>query len=131
MGPVTETPTATDKVLTAADGAQLPLHIWLAETPGKNPRAVIIALHGFNDYSNAFYLLAPWWAKQGVTTYAYDQRGFGGAPHRGFWPGTQTLTADLRAAVHAIRARHPEIPIYVLGVSMGGRLSWPRSLMAR
>ena len=120
MGPMTVTPTANDKMLTAADGAQLPLRIWPAKIPGGNARAVIIALHGFNDYSNAFYLPAPWWAERGITTYAYDQRGFGGAPHRGFWPGTKTLTADLRAAVKAIRPRHPDVPIYVLGVSMGG-----------
>jgi acylglycerol lipase len=77
-------------------------------------------VHGFNDYSNAFYLPAPFWAKEGIITYAYDQRGFGSAPHRGCWPGTKTLTADLRDAVTAIRRRHAETPIYVLGVSMGG-----------
>ncbi|NKB20531.1 MAG: alpha/beta fold hydrolase [Alphaproteobacteria bacterium] len=120
MGPATVSPTISNKILTAADGAQLPLRIWQAETPQEKPRAVMIALHGFNDYANAFYLPAPWWAKKGITTYAYDQRGFGGAPGRGFWPGTKTLTADLRAAVKAIRKRHPETPLFVLGVSMGG-----------
>jgi alpha-beta hydrolase superfamily lysophospholipase len=120
MGPATISPAASDKVLTTLDGAQLPLRIWLPENITAKPRAVIIAVHGFNDYSNAFYLPAPFWAKQGIITYAYDQRGFGSAPHRGFWPGTKTLTADLQAAVTAIRQRHAETPIYVLGVSMGG-----------
>jgi acylglycerol lipase len=120
MGPATVTPTASDKVLTAADGAQLPLRIWQPGNATAKPRAVIVAVHGFNDYSNAFYLPAPFWAKQGIVTYAYDQRGFGGAPHRGFWPGTKTLTTDLRAAVTAIRKRHTGTPVYVLGVSMGG-----------
>jgi len=120
MGPATISPAASDKVLTTLDGAQLPLRIWPPENITAKPRAVIIAVHGFNDYSNAFYLPAPFWAKQGIITYAYDQRGFGGAPNRGFWPGTKTLTADLRAAVTAIRQRHAGTPIYVLGVSMGG-----------
>jgi alpha-beta hydrolase superfamily lysophospholipase len=120
MGPATVIPAASDKFLTATDGAQLPLRIWQPEDITAKPRAVIIAVHGFNDYSNAFYLPAPFWAKRGIVTYAYDQRGFGGAPHRGFWPGTKTLTADLRSAVKAIRQRHAGSPIYVLGVSMGG-----------
>jgi acylglycerol lipase len=120
MGPATVIPAASDKFLTATDGAQLPLRIWQPENTTAKPRAVIIAVHGFNDYSNAFYLPAPFWAKQGIITYAYDQRGFGGAPHRGFWPGTKTLTADLRTAVAAISKRHTGIPVYVLGVSMGG-----------
>ncbi len=120
MGPATVSPIASDKMLTAADGAQLPLRIWQAKPDRENPRAVIIAVHGFNDYANAFYLPAPFWARHGIVTYAYDQRGFGGAPHRGFWPGAKTLTADLRSAVKAIHHRHAGTPVYVLGVSMGG-----------
>src|SRR5262249_47536372 len=45
-------------------------------------RAVILALHGFNDYSHAFAMPGPLWAEQGIATYAYDQRGFGGTPMR-------------------------------------------------
>ena len=55
---------------------------------------MILALHGFNDYSNAFDAPAKLWAKQGIATYAYDQRGFGGAPGRGLWPGSEALATD-------------------------------------
>src|SRR3546814_4230142 len=44
----------------------------------ENARAVILGLNGFNDYSNAFSEPAAYWATQGIITYAYDQRGFGG-----------------------------------------------------
>ncbi|MBK18193.1 MAG: alpha/beta hydrolase [Rhodospirillaceae bacterium] len=120
MGPATTSPSADEKFLTTHDGVQLPLQIWKAVTP--KPKAIFVAVHGFNDYANAFYLPAPWWAKRGITTYAYDQRGFGRAPNRGFWPGSPTLKNDLRAAVQAIRFRHPKTPIHVLGVSMGGAI---------
>src|SRR3712207_243219 len=53
------------------DGARLGLSKW--EAAGE-PWAVIVGVHGMNDYANAFHLAAPWWAEQGVTTYAYDQR---------------------------------------------------------
>src|SRR6185312_7174511 len=73
-------PVLTHQVLVASDGAHLPLRFWL---PEDKPRAVILALHGFNDYSEAFALPAAQWAKDGIATYAYDQRGFGAAPERG------------------------------------------------
>src|SRR6266550_3792005 len=66
----------TDSGFIAADGVGLPLRKWL---PKHEVKAVILALHGFNDYSNAFTMPAPLWAERGIASYAYDQRGFGGA----------------------------------------------------
>lgn len=105
--------------LTMADGTALPLWHW-APPAGTATRAVIIGLHGFNDYRRAFALPAPWWAVRGIETYAYDQRGFGEAPRAGIWPGTSALIRDLEDATRAIAARHPGVPVYWLGESMGG-----------
>ena len=58
---------------TASDGYRIAFSAWAAT----KPRAVIVALHGMNDYGEAFALPAKFWAENGVTTYAYDQRGFG------------------------------------------------------
>ena len=84
------------------------------------PIAIIVALHGMGDYSNAFDMPATWWATKGITTYAYDQRGFGQSPNRGIWPGADTLRGDLADFVEAARAKHPNLPVYALGESMGG-----------
>jgi len=102
--------------IATADGIQLPLRRW---GPEKNPRAIIVALHGFNDYSRAFAAPATDWAKAGIATWAYDQRGFGAAPGRGLWAGTRLLTGDLRAFAAALRRRYPATPLYLLGHSMG------------
>ncbi|MGO8916276.1 MAG: lysophospholipase [Stellaceae bacterium] len=110
-------PALADTVLIAGDGARLPLRAWL---PEDRPRAVILGLHGFNDYSNAFAAPAAVWAKDGIATYAYDQRGFGEAPLRGRWPGTQQLADDLATASRLLKARYPGTPLYCLGESMGG-----------
>ena len=129
MGSIQGAPSLTENALTTRDGAVLPMQIWLPSgvpgaVPGGNqPRAVIVALHGFNDYANAVAMPAPFWAEQGIATYAYDQRGFGGAPNRGYWAGTRTLTTDLRDAVRAVQRRHPRTPLFVLGVSMGGAVT--------
>jgi alpha-beta hydrolase superfamily lysophospholipase len=104
-------------VLVTADGALLPLHHWAPATP---PRAVVLALHGMNDYGRAFASLGGYLARRGIATYAYDQRGFGSAPGRNWWPGTETLVADVATATDLLRGRHPGTPVHCLGESMGG-----------
>jgi acylglycerol lipase len=99
------------------DGAKLPLTRWL---PAKPPVVAVVALHGFNDHSGAFDDLGPSLASAGVAVYAYDQRGFGGAPGRGIWAGAAAMGEDLAEVVHLVRARHPDIPVHALGESMGG-----------
>ena len=102
------------------DGARLGLQTWAARD---EPWAVIVAAHGMNDYANAFHLAAPKWAEQGVTTYAYDQRGFGRSPGRGIWAGAELMAEDLRTVTALARARHPNAIIAVVGESMGGSVA--------
>lgn len=116
-GPAITAPRLNADIVVAPDGAHLPLRVW---TPDGPPKAVVLALHGFNDYANAFDDPGQSWAKHGVITYAYDQRGFGGAPNRGVWAGTAAYVDDLRLAADLLRGRHPGLPFYILGESMGG-----------
>ena len=99
-----------------SDGAPLPLTRWL---PSDSPRAAVVAVHGFNDHSGAFADLGQALSEQGFAVYAYDQRGFGGAPGRGLWPGTDRLAADFVTVTELIRRRHPGVPVRALGESMG------------
>ena len=69
----------------------LPLRKWL---PDGAVKAVILALHGFNDYSDAFEGPGEVWANRGIATYAFDQRGFGAAPGHGLWAGAEQLAGD-------------------------------------
>lgn len=119
-GPVVTTPAVVTDGVRTRDGVELPLRSWL---PEGEPAAVIVGLHGFNDYSNAFTEAGRWLSAEGLAVYAYDQRGFGAAPDRGRWPGTETLTRDLADVVAAVRARHPGKRVVVLGESMGGAVT--------
>lgn len=114
-------PKFEEKTAIMADAARLPLRIWNAP----EPKAVIIALHGMNDYSNAFSDPGPgpWLAEHGITLYAYDQRGFGQAPGRGLWAGTGRMVKDLDTVIALARKAHPGLPLYVLGESMGGAVA--------
>lgn len=100
------------------DGADLPLRVW--EPWDRPAEAVILALHGFNDYSKGFAAVGKGMARRGFFFYAYDQRGFGAAPQHGIWPGEKQLVDDLRVAAQLIKQRHPDLPLFLLGESMGG-----------
>lgn len=96
----------------------LPLSRWL---PEGEPRAVILALHGYGDYAeSAFGEVAEAWARRGIAVYGYDQRGFGRGPYRGRWPGAEALVADAAAAARAAADAAGDAPLFLLGESMGG-----------
>jgi Lysophospholipase len=115
--------------LIARDGTALPLRTWQPPDDAP-PRAVIIALHGFNDYSLFFDDAGRWFATEHqIASYTYDQRGFGAAPNHGYWAGEAAMADDLADAIDAVRARHPGVPLYLLGESMGGAVIM--TLMAR
>jgi acylglycerol lipase len=118
LGLESRAPAVADNEFVTRDGLHLPLRHWDAPAP----RAVIVALHGMNDYSNAFDMPAAWWAGEGITTYAYDQRGFGRAANPGLWPGAEALRRDLADCVEAVRTRYPGVPVFALGESMGGAI---------
>jgi acylglycerol lipase len=113
-------PRFTEDRFVTTDGERLPLRRWL---PRHGVRAVLLALHGFNDYSNAFAAAGTAWAKDGIATYAYDQRGFGAAPERGRWPGRAALATDAATACGILRRLYPGVPLYLLGESMGGAVA--------
>jgi alpha-beta hydrolase superfamily lysophospholipase len=120
-GPEVAAPRLGEQALTAPDGTRLPMRAWLPEDDP--PDAVVIALHGFNDYSSFFDGPGRFLAGRGVASYAYDQRGFGASPNRGLWPGTAALVSDARAAITAVRVRHPGTPLYLFGESMGAAVA--------
>jgi len=119
MGPIIESAHLNPDTVVTPDGVPLPLRAWLPDA-GVPVQAVILALHGFNDYSNAFEAPGRYFAAHGIATYAYDQRGFGAGLRPGIWPTEDTLIADLHTVAALVRGKHPGIPFYLLGESMGG-----------
>ncbi len=104
----------------ASDGVALPMAVWL---PDGEPHAIILALHGFNDYRMAFKDSGAYFARRGLAVYAIDQRGFGESPHRGLWAGAPRMVEDTQQLADALSALWPGKPLYVLGESMGGAVA--------
>ena len=114
------TPALRKSSVCVDDGYCLPLRSYL---PQGIPKAVIIGIHGFNDYSAAYDDLAKSATQQGVALYAYDQRGFGANTPRGIWAGKARMVADTIAIIHLIKQRYPDIPVFLMGESMGGSIA--------
>ena len=119
-GPPIAQTSLEDDAFVAADGTELPLQSW---GDLENPSAVILALHGMGDYANAFMEFGEQIGPTGIAIYAYDQRGFGRTPTRPFWAGTASMVNDASDALTLLRVRYPDIPIYLLGNSMGGAVA--------
>lgn len=113
-------PHLNTEVALMSDGYRLPLQRW---SGSETPSTLLLGLHGFNDYSQAFAPLAEDLAARGVTTYAVDQRGFGAADQAGRWHGGQRLVDDLHTLIALLRQRHPQARLLLAGESMGGAIT--------
>jgi len=120
-GPPTAMPGLREDAILTSDGVALPLRRF---APSGQTRVVLLALHGFNDHSGNFLTDSlERFGAAGVMIYAYDQRGFGRAPNRGYWAGAETLAADAAEAARLLRRRHPDRPFFLLGESMGAAVA--------
>jgi len=113
-------PTLSASDFITSDGARLAYRKWVPTE--KPPVAVLLAIHGFNDYSNYFKAPGEYLAEHfAIASYAIDQRGFGQSPPEpGAWAGAETYANDVKSAISALKKEHPELPVYAIGTSMGG-----------
>ena len=56
----------------AADGTRLPLARWPADGGAGSPKVIVLGLHGFGDYRNAFEEPAALWSRAGIETIAFE-----------------------------------------------------------
>lgn len=116
--PVTiDQPRLGDKSVRMRDGQEVPLRHWRAPVP---LQGVVLALHGFNDYSNFFAPAGEYLAKLGIESWAIDQRGFGATSQAGLWAGREVMQDDVIETLRLLCARYPGTPVYLFGESMGG-----------
>ncbi|HEY2886864.1 MAG TPA: alpha/beta fold hydrolase [Rhizomicrobium sp.] len=104
----------------ASDGQAIPYRLW----PAREPRALVLLLHGALDYSGAFDELGPQLARHRLSALAIDQRGFGATSTRGKWGGHNRMIRDVIEAVLFLRMRYGcDLPLFILGESMGAAVA--------
>jgi len=90
---------------------------WLPDRP---ERAVLL-VHGWAEHSGRYEHVAAWLAARGCAVHAYDHRGHGRSTGaRGHARRFEELLDDLEIALSRAREETPELPLFLVGHSMGG-----------
>ena len=88
---------------------------------GQPKKAVLINLHGLGDHSGLYPNLASHFPARGIALYAYDMRGNGRSPgQRAYLRGWHEYRGDLHAFLASVRKWERDLPVFILGNSLGG-----------
>jgi alpha-beta hydrolase superfamily lysophospholipase len=87
----------------------------------RRKKAVLINLHGLGDHSGLYPTLASHFPAHGIALYAYDMRGNGRSPgQRAYLRGWHEYRGDLHAFLERVRKWEGDLPLFILGNSLGG-----------
>jgi acylglycerol lipase len=97
---------------------------WQAWLPQSKPRAAVVIAHGVSEHSGRYAHVGERLAATGYAAYALDHRGHGrSGGDRVLIDRFSYAIADLDAFVSIVGDRHPDLPLYLMGHSMGGGIS--------
>jgi non-heme chloroperoxidase len=108
-----------EEQIPARHGSPIAFHHWDATSPG-TPERVVIAIHGSSASGSSLHPLATALQARGLTVYAPDIRGHGDTGTRGDIDYATELDDDLTDFVAAVRMRHPNAQLALMGFSSGG-----------
>jgi len=104
------------------DHSRLYVNAWI---PVAGPKAVVMLAHGMAEHSGRYARLGAALSAAGFALYAPDQRGHGRTAAHGVLGhyaddnGWGKVVGDLASLSRTIEVRHPGLPIFLLGHSMG------------
>jgi alpha-beta hydrolase superfamily lysophospholipase len=113
--------------LPAEDGTPLFVRAFL---PEREPKAVLQVVHGMAEHSARYARLARQLTQAGYALYAADHRGHGKTAARreelGHFAdenGWELVVGDAFSVLAEIKSRHPGLPLFMLGQSMGSYIA--------
>lgn len=105
------------EMISSFDGMKLYLN---KEVPD-NARAVLVIVHGLCEHQGRYDYLADLFHKAGIGTYRFDHRGHGRSDgERTYYSDFNELLDDTNVVVDMAAAENPDIPVFLMGHSMGG-----------
>ena len=111
--------------ITSSDNTHY-LHHTFFEPKDNLPKATLLIVHGMCEHSGRYADFAQFLANQGIAVATYDQLGHGKTvktpDELGFFGiehPVQSLLKDVIIMADALKARHPNVPHFILGQSMG------------
>jgi acylglycerol lipase len=110
----------SDGAFATADGLTLFERAWL---PDDQAKAVIVIVHGYAEHSGRYEHVGRALAARGYAVEAFDLRGHGRSEgDRAVARSFGRYLSDLRRFRARVTARHPGLPLFLLGHSMGGTI---------
>jgi non-heme chloroperoxidase len=107
------------EAIPARHGSPIAFRHWDAASAG-TPKRVVIAIHGSSASSSSLHPLAQALQAMGFTVYAPDIRGHGATGTRGDIDYASQLDDDLADFAAAVKMRHPNAELALMGFSSGG-----------
>lgn len=87
-------------------------------------KGIVVLLHGIQSHSGWFTRSCTKLAADGYLVIAPDRRGSGGyTEYRGDIDSCEHLVADIDTVIAKLKEDFPNVPIYLMGVSWGGKLA--------
>ncbi|CCG99077.1 Lysophospholipase [Fibrella aestuarina BUZ 2] len=98
-------------------------HLSATDWPLEGAKAVIGLIHGFGEHSGRYRHVAEFLNKQGFAVTSYDLPGHGKTPgKRGHVANYEVLLDSVDAFMGFTKERHPALPVFLFGHSMGGNI---------
>lgn len=89
--------------------------------PDSAPRAILLVCHGLNEHSGRYHHLAEYFTDKGFGVYGFDHIGHGKSDGtRSFVRDFPTFTDPILTCIDMIYERHPDVPVFLVGHSLGG-----------
>jgi alpha-beta hydrolase superfamily lysophospholipase len=107
------------ETIATRDGSPLAFRFYAANTTAP-PEQVAIVIHGSSATGASLHPLAKALREAGIAVYAPDIRGHGATGRRGDIDRPAQLDEDMVDLVAAVRTRHPQARLKLLGFSSGG-----------
>jgi alpha-beta hydrolase superfamily lysophospholipase len=103
---------------TGAHGEAMFFQNW---QPDKQAHATLVIVHGLSDHCNRYTNLVNGLVPRGIAIYIFDQLGHGRSPgSRGHIDSFIEYREDLHAFMQLVAGIESEIPLFLMGHSMGG-----------
>lgn len=104
-----------------AKGLELYYQSW---HPQGSAEAVLIIVHGHGGHSGIFPLMVEYLIEHNYAIYGFDLRGNGRSPgQRGYINSWSEFLIDLKSFVDLVKAKEPDLDLFIIGQSMGGTIA--------
>jgi alpha-beta hydrolase superfamily lysophospholipase len=115
------TPSTHEEKVQGPGGLGIFVRSW---NPGGTPRGAVVICHGVNSHSGYFTWAGEQLAADGLAVHALDLQGRGRSDGERFYvERISDYVHDVHAVVTLAKARHPGVPVFLLGHSAGGVVS--------